>query len=83
MSPKQRHILRHSLGLPDGPVLPRTVEDPDWPYHNRYATAPECDGYADVLALVEEGYMRPGRMEHCFHVTEAGIRKAFEWTELA
>ncbi len=85
MDKRKLHILRHSLGLPDGrfsdDVL-HTLEDPDWPWRNHYATAPDCDGVSDVESLVALGYMRRGRAIEggliYYHVTDAGIQQALK-----
>jgi hypothetical protein len=73
MSPHQRGILRHALGL-------RTASGR--PYRNRFVTGPGSDDYADCMALVAAGLMtrRPGNKltggDDVFTVTEFGMRFA-------
>ena len=54
LTDKQRHILRHSLGL----TSPNRRE-----YRNHFCTGPGSKDYSDCMALVESGHMtrRDGR----------------------
>jgi hypothetical protein len=78
MSPKQLHIIRHSLGLRD--------DGTGRQYRNHFVTGPGSDDYADCCALVEAGYMRNRGSsvltggDPLFTVTEAGVA-AIEATE--
>ena len=70
MTGQKRDILRHALGL----------DYKDKPWRNFFATAPDCDCWADIVELEKEGLMVRGHVEALgglvyFHVTEAG-RKA-------
>lgn len=82
MTPEQKQILEHSLGIRGSRVL----RDPEWPWRNHYATAPDCDGYADILALVEAGHMKQGRKIEggltYFHATKSGIDEALKGHEV-
>lgn len=69
MTPTQRHILRHALGLDRGPVA----------YRNRFVTGPGSVDHPDCLALVAMGHMtRRDASTLCFggddlfRVTEQG-----------
>jgi len=73
MTPKQLHILQHSLGLDD---CGRGRD-----YRNHFVTGEGSTDYPDCLALCELGLMKnhggselTGNMD-CFSVTDAG-RKA-------
>ena len=48
LTDKQRHILRHSLGL----TSPNRRE-----YRNHFCTGPGSKDYSDCMALVESGHM--------------------------
>jgi hypothetical protein len=67
---EQREIMEHALGLNNG----------KGPTRNSFASASDCDGYSDIMALVEMGLMKGGQIVpdgylQRFHVTDAG--KAF------
>lgn len=68
MTPRQRIILRHALGL--------TRESS--PYRNHYVTGPGAEDFADCEALVAAGLMRrydPSELsggDYIYVVTEAG-----------
>ncbi|MDI9847337.1 hypothetical protein QM467_04590 [Rhodoblastus sp. 17X3] len=49
MSPEQRELARHALGLPN----PRRKS-----YRNHFVTGPGGDDYAIWMAMVGEGYAR-------------------------
>lgn len=70
ITPKQLHILRHSLGVDDN--------GRGGGYRNHFATSPESDDFADCSALAAVGLMKDhgpvlmwGGM-HGFTVTDAG-----------
>ena len=67
MTPRQKEILEHALGLNYRKKS----------YRNRFATAPDCDHWNDVQALVGAGLMREGRTLPggliYFYVTPAGL----------
>ncbi len=71
LSPKQLHILQHSLGVDD--------YGQGRQYRNHFVTGPESDDFADCRALVEMEFMKDhgpqnltGGM-HTFTVTPAGV----------
>ena len=47
MNKKQRHILKHALGISQGGTS----------YRNHFATGPGSKDYDDCMALVNVGYM--------------------------
>ncbi|AWI09987.1 hypothetical protein [Ereboglobus luteus] len=71
LTPEQIHILQHSHGVDQ---YGRGKQ-----YRNRYIIGPECDGVADLVALVDAGLMidhGPRKLAggmHWFAVTQAGI----------
>lgn len=70
MTPKQLHILRHSLGIDD--------KGRGRAYRNHFATGPDSDDFADCSALAAAGLMKDhGQISmwggmHGFTVTDAG-----------
>jgi len=72
LSAKQWHLLRHALGLNRGNVA----------YRNYFSTDKSADSYADLIELVEWGYMTVREAPDwsgdgfIFHATDKG-REAF------
>lgn len=70
ITPKQLHILQHSLGLDE--------YGQGKAYRNHYATGPECDSFDDCKALEVTGLMKDHGVVsmwgtlHGFTVTDAG-----------
>jgi hypothetical protein len=79
MTVEQYEILKHAVAWHTR--TKRTVKAGSWPWRNHYCTGPDCDGYADVLALVKGGYMhliipaREGALhsQEIFRVTKQGM----------
>ena len=81
MTPKQLHILQHSLGRDEFGKLPRDTRQE---YRNRYVVGPGCDDFDDCVEMVKCGWMVDhgpqsiaGGM-HCFSVTDFGRMKMLE-----
>jgi hypothetical protein len=70
LTPKQLHILQHSLGLDE--------YGQGKAFRNHYATGPECDSFNDCKALEAAGLMKDHGVVsmwgalHGFTVTDAG-----------
>jgi hypothetical protein len=79
MTPRQKELARHALGLPNNQ---RTS------YRNRFVAGPGHSDYADWMAMVEAGLAtrRDGKRipfggSDLFYLTEEGARLALEGRE--
>lgn len=68
VSQEQLDLMRHTVGL-------------DWqaiPYRNYFFSGEECDGYSDLVDLVNMGFMTSrestGTPNTMFHLTDKGCR---------
>lgn len=76
MTPEQRKMARHALGLPAKVVS----------YRNSFAAAPDTDIHAAWSDLEKRGLAKVGHKNahfHMFHLTLAGAKEAAEpWEHL-